>query len=67
MTTKTGERIHVERTGAVGMLSPAWEAFLLFSAEGERRWVSGWNSFYVHPVEAGTGEGVVFQTFKRDL
>lgn len=67
MTTKAGERVHIERKGAVGMLLPAGEAFLLFSAEGERLWVPGWNPFYVHPVEAGTGEGVVFQTFKKDV
>ena len=67
MTTDTGGRVHVERAGAVGMALSAEEAFPLFSAEGERRWVAGWNPRYVHPVEPGAGEGVVFQTVKQDL
>ncbi len=43
MTTDIGERIHVERAGAVAMALSAEEAFPLFNAEGERRWVAGWN------------------------
>ena len=41
MTTDTGERVHVERAGVVGMALSAEEAFSLFSAEGERRWQGG--------------------------
>ena len=59
--------VHVERTGVVAMALPAAQAFLLFNAEGERQWVAGWNPNYVHPVESGVGEGVVFQTDKRDV
>ena len=42
MATDTGARVHVERTGVVAMDLPCAEAFPLFSAEGERRWVAGW-------------------------
>ena len=44
------------------MALSAEDAFPLFSAEGERRWVAGWDPRHVHPVEPGVGEGVVFQT-----
>ena len=67
MTTDTGERIHVERAGMVGMALSAAEAFPLFNAEGERRWVPGWDPCFVHPVEPGAGEGVVFQTIKNGV
>ncbi|MDE0523075.1 MAG: hypothetical protein OXH79_14080 [Boseongicola sp.] len=67
MATDIGERIHVERAGTVAMALSAEEAFPLFSAEGERRWVAGWNPRYVHPAEPGAGEGVIFQTVKKDL
>ena len=43
MTIDTGERIHVERAGTVGMALSAVEAFPLFNAEGERRWVAAWD------------------------
>ena len=67
MTTDIGERIHVERAGVVAMALSAEEAFPLFNAEGERRRVAGWNPRYVHPVKPGAGEGVIFQTVKKDL
>ena len=59
-----GTRVHVERTGTVRMALSAAEAFHLFNAEGERRWVAGWDPWYVHPAESGVGEGAVFQTRK---
>ena len=65
MATYTGGRVHVERAGVVGMALSAAEAFPLFSAEGERRWVAGWDPCYVHPVKPGAGEGVVFQTTNK--
>ena len=65
MANGTGGRVHVERTGVVGMALSAAQAFPLFSAEGERRWVPGWNPRYVHPVESGAGEGAVFQTTRK--
>ena len=67
MTNGTGRRVHVERTGVVGMALPAAQAFPLFNAEGERRWVAGWNPRFVHPVAPGAGEGVVFQTDKKGV
>ncbi len=67
MTADSGERAHVETTGTVGMALSAEDAFPLFSAEGERRWVAGWIPHYMRPVKPHTGEGVVFQTVKRDL
>ena len=65
MATDTGERVRIERSGVVLMALPAADAFPLFNAEGERRWVAGWNPRYVHPVEPGAREGVVFQTAKE--
>ncbi len=49
------------------MALPAAEALPLFNAEGERRWVAGWDPCYLHPVEPATGEGVVFQTTKKGV
>lgn len=62
MAIDTGERIHVERRGAVPMALPFEEAFALFNAVGERRWVAGWDPHFVHPALPRAGEGVVFQT-----
>ena len=49
------------------MALAAVDAFPLFNAEGERRWVAGWDPRVVHPVESGAGEGVVFQTIKKGV
>ncbi|MDE2972334.1 MAG: hypothetical protein OXU35_08495 [Acidobacteriota bacterium] len=65
MATDTGERVHVEKAGVVAMALSAGEAFPLFSAEGERRWVAGWNPRYPHPAGSCAGEGAVFQTTHR--
>ena len=62
MAIDTGERVHVDRRGVVPMALPFEEAFALFNAVGERRWVAGWDPRFVHPAEPGAGEGVVFQT-----
>ncbi|MXW56793.1 MAG: hypothetical protein F4Z59_09125 [Gemmatimonadales bacterium] len=64
MTAKS-ERVHVERTGVVAMALPSAEAFTLFTAEGERRWVVGWDPRYLHPGAPHAGEGLVFQTMKE--
>ena len=64
MANDNGGRAHVERAGVVAMALPFAEAFPLFNAEGERRWVAGWDPRQVHPSEPGPGEGVVFQTTK---
>ena len=49
------------------MALPFAEAFPLFNAEGERRWVAGWDPRYVHPSEPGPGEGVIFQTTNKGV
>ena len=60
-------RAHIERAGVVRMDLPAAEAFPLFNAEGERRWVAGWEPRYLHGAGSGVGEGVVFQTARGGL
>ena len=62
MAIDTVERVHVDRRGGVPMALPFEEAFALFNAVGERRWVAGWDPRFVHPAEPRAGEGVVFQT-----
>ena len=62
MAIDTGERVHVDRKGVVPMDLPFEEAFALFNAVGERRWVAGWDPRFVHPALPRAGEGVVFQT-----
>ena len=66
MAIDTGERAHVDRRGVVPMALPFEEAFALFNAVGERRWVVGWNPRFVHPALPSAGEGVVFQTTGAD-
>ena len=56
--------VHIERAGVVRMALSAADAFPLFNAQGERRWVAGWDPQYVYPAESGLGEGAVFQTRK---
>ncbi len=67
MTADGGERVHVERTGVVAMALPFAEAFPLFSAEGERLWVPGWDPRYVYPKEGQAREGLVFQTIRKGV
>ena len=67
MAINTSERVHIERSGVVPMALPFAEAFPLFNAVGEQRWVAGWDPRYVYPVEACAGEGVVFQTTKTGM
>jgi len=64
--TRTGadRRVHIETTGVVRISLSASDAFPLFNAEGERRWVAGWDPRCVYPAESGVGEGAVFQTRK---
>lgn len=49
------------------MALPFEEAFPLFNAEGERRWVAGWDPRHIHPIGPGPGEGVVFQTSREGV
>ena len=66
MATGADSRVHIERAGVVRMILSAADAFPLFNAEGERRWVAGWDPRYVHPAGSGVGEGAVFQTRKGE-
>jgi len=57
---------HVERTGSFTLPLARDDAFPLFSAEGERRWVPGWSPEYLHPPEPSNGAGTVFRTTHGD-
>jgi hypothetical protein len=54
--------MHVERTGSFVLPLPHDDAFPLFSAEGERRWVPGWDPYYLHPATPSNEAGTVFRT-----
>lgn len=54
--------LHVEHTGDFILPLPPDEAFPLFSPEGERAWVPGWDPEYLHPGGASTDPGTVFRT-----
>ena len=62
-----GTRVHVDRTGGFAMAVPVSRAFPLFSAEGERRWVAGWDPRFFSPAGPQAREGLVFQTTKKDV
>ena len=55
----------MDMSGVVAVALPFAEAVPLFTPEGERPWVAGWDPHYVHPVEPGAGEGIVFQTTNK--
>jgi RimJ/RimL family protein N-acetyltransferase len=52
----------VERTGDFPVPLPPEKALRLFSPEGERSWVVGWDPEYLHPNHASTAQGSVFRT-----
>ena len=52
----------VERTGDFTLPLPPAKALRLFSPEGERSWVNGWDPEYLHPSHASTAPGTVFRT-----
>jgi len=53
---------HIERTGDFVLpLSPS-VALPLFTAEGERSWVPGWEPQYIYPPHASSAAGTVFRT-----
>lgn len=55
--------VHVERTGTLRVSQPLARVFPLFSPEGERRWVAGWDPRYLHPRGVPSdAPGTVFQT-----
>lgn len=53
---------HVDRSGEFLLDLPIGHAFLLFSPEGERAWVPGWEPEYLHPNHPSLAAGTVFRT-----
>lgn len=63
MTTGTAfAAAHVEHTGELVLPLPLGEAFPLFTPEGERAYVPGWDPEYLHPSEPSDSAGTVFRT-----
>ncbi|MEV4003444.1 SRPBCC family protein [Actinomadura sp. NPDC049753] len=52
--------------GRLAVALPPDEAFPLFTAQGERRWVPGWAPSFPAPVADDAEPGTVFQTPDRD-
>ena len=48
--------------GSLSVRLPISEAFRLFTAEGERDWVDGWEPVFPTPVADDAAVGTVFQT-----
>lgn len=53
---------HVRHTGSFVVHIPPGHALPLFSPEGERLWVDGWNPAYLHPQPFAPVPGAVFRT-----
>jgi len=53
---------HVERSGEFALHLPLAHVFPLFSPEGERAWVEGWDPQYLHPDHPSNAPGTVFRT-----
>ena len=53
-------RVHVGLTGTVEVALPPRDAFVLFTASGERRWAPGWDPRFPAAVEDETEPGTVF-------
>lgn len=54
--------LHVERTGDFLLPLPLGHVFPLFSPEGERAWVPGWDPTYLHPDHPSNAPGTTFRT-----
>lgn len=54
--------VHVERSGEFSLPLPLGHVFPLFSPEGERAWVEGWDPEYLHPDHPSNAPGTVFRT-----
>ncbi len=52
----------VEHRGALTVEAPIDQAFSLFSPEGERAWVPGWDPELLHPPGAVWERGLLFRT-----
>lgn len=53
---------HIERSGELTLPLPLGHVFPLFSPEGERAWVAGWDPEYLHPTHPSLAAGTVFRT-----
>ncbi len=58
--------VHVEHTGTFALHLPLGHVFPLFSPEGERAWVTGWDPEYLHPLHPSNDPGTVFRTTHGD-
>ena len=54
--------MHVERSGSFTLPMAIRHAFPLFTPEGERAWVAGWDPEYLHPDHPSIAAGTVFRT-----
>lgn len=54
--------LHVERSGELTLPLPLGHVFPLFSSEGERAWVPGWDPDYLHPDHPSNAPGTLFRT-----
>ena len=52
----------IERRHRIVLSGPIEQVFPLFTPEGEKRWVEGWDPTYFHPTTGETCEGMVFRT-----
>jgi hypothetical protein len=54
--------LHVDRSGDFTLPLPLGHVFPLFSPEGERAWVPGWDPDYLHPDHPSNAPGTLFRT-----
>ncbi len=54
--------LHVERSGEIVLPLPLGHVFPLFSPEGERAWIQGWDPVYLHPDHPSNNPGTLFRT-----
>jgi hypothetical protein len=54
--------MHIHRSGTLEIPIPPRQALALFTAEGERDWVPGWDPHYLHVDRSSQEEGTVFRT-----
>jgi hypothetical protein len=54
--------MHVEHTDGFVLPLPLADTFPLFTPEGERGWVPGWEPEYLHPLGPSDAVGTVFRT-----
>lgn len=53
---------HLSRSASFCLPLPAERALSLFTPEGERSWVPGWEPECLHPASASSAPGTVFRT-----